>query len=118
MDSETHLVVGGFLAALDNILDSIRNNREINLLELVSSALVGAGAGVLPDLIEPATNPNHRGFFHSIAISGAPLNYLRTTPVDTAQVDPQRWIKRAITIGYLSHLGLDGTTPQGLPLLM
>lgn len=118
MDSETHLVVGGFLAALDNILDSIRNNREINLLELVSSALVGAGAGVLPDLIEPATSPNHRGFFHSIAISGAPLNYLRTTSVDTVQVDPQRWIKRAITIGYLSHLGLDGTTPKGLPLLM
>src|SRR5205085_12505796 len=27
---------------------------------------VGALAASIPDLIEPATSPNHRGFFHSI----------------------------------------------------
>ena len=30
----------------------------------------GAGAGLLPDLLEPADSPNHRLFFHSLAAAG------------------------------------------------
>src|SRR5262245_39014458 len=31
--------------------------------------LVGAGGSLLPDLIEPATNPNHRSCFHSVSFA-------------------------------------------------
>lgn len=34
-------------------------------------AVCGGGAlcGTLPDLVEPAINPNHRRFFHSVAFA-------------------------------------------------
>ena len=46
-----------------------------------------------------------------------PANYLGMTSSDPIQADPLRWVKRALAIGYLSHLALDSMTPKGLPLL-
>jgi len=43
--------------------------------ELIGAGLSGAAGSLLPDLIEPATNPNHRSFFHSVsfvAVAGPP----------------------------------------------
>jgi inner membrane protein len=37
--------------------------------ELIGSGLSGAAGSLLPDLIEPATNPNHRSFFHSVSFA-------------------------------------------------
>lgn len=117
MNSDTHMAVGACLAALDNILEALSCSREINLQEVVGSAIAGAGAAILPDIFEPATNPNHRSFFHSVAISSVPTNYLRYSIEDSSQQDPLRRLKRALAIGYLSHLALDIMTPKRLPLL-
>lgn len=74
----------------------------------------------LPDLIEPATSPNHRGFFHSIAFAtliGLTLNELRQWEPKT---DSERfWKGVALLAGsaYLIHLALDFTTRQSLPLI-
>lgn len=85
--------------------------------ELIGSFLVGAGAAVLPDILEPATSPNHRSVFHSVAISSIPINYIRDSQFKLDVKDEYRWLKNAIAIGYLSHLGLDATTSKRLPLL-
>jgi membrane-bound metal-dependent hydrolase YbcI (DUF457 family) len=39
--------------------------------ELLGAGLSGVAGAFLPDIIEPATNPNHRSFFHSISFMGA-----------------------------------------------
>jgi hypothetical protein len=113
----------------------------------VVGALAGASfGGMLPDLLEPALNPNHRQFCHGIVpslslITFGANRYLQgidelyawadaapTTPAySNSTLDPQttpRWLRffvagfvRALPTGYLSHLLADAVTPKGLPLL-
>jgi len=118
MNSETHAVSGGVVAGFYHIVDSIKNNKTIQLSELVGSMLIGAGSSLVPDLIEPASNPNHRGFFHSVTISSVPAGYLTYSSKNPDVTDKTRWMKNAISVGYLTHLALDGMTPKGLPIIM
>lgn len=74
----------------------------------------------LPDWIEPATNPHHRQFFHSISFL-AMLGYGLKKTYDWKPEDKGGEILRFLTLcagaGYISHLVLDGITPHSLPLL-
>lgn len=118
MDSETHAIFGGAAAGFFYLVDSLRNNKKIQINELIGSIFIGAGSSLVPDLIEPATNPNHRGIFHSIAISSLPVGYLKYSTDNPDVTDKTRWIKNAVSVGYLTHLALDGMTPKRLPLLV
>ncbi len=109
----------------------------------VFSACLGAR---LPDLLEPADGPDHRGFFHSIVFGGllaivslnavlhlrreleeleASFSWYRVNgrpvlPEDLSSYRILRWILCCVTgfsCGYVSHLVLDGMTPKSLPLL-
>ena len=80
---------------------------------------VGAGAlgGMLPDILEPATNPRHRKFFHSqtfgLVVTGSAIGVAVQKNIDLD-------IKEALgllVVGYLSHLVLDAQTPAGLPAI-
>ncbi len=76
----------------------------------------GLGA-LLPDLLEPADNPNHRKFFHS-----ATCGFLSSKIISQILLDPnvKPEVKELISfgyLGYLSHLAADFTTPKGPPLL-
>lgn len=74
----------------------------------------------LPDWIEPASNPHHRQFFHSISFL-AMLGYGLKKTYDWRPEDKGGQILRFLTLcagaGYISHLVLDGLTPRSLPLL-
>ncbi len=74
----------------------------------------------LPDWIEPATNPHHRQFFHSITFL-AMLGYGLKKTHDWKPEDTGGQILRFLALcagaGYISHLALDGFTPRSLPLL-
>lgn len=118
MNSETHAISGGAAAGLFYVLDSLRNNKKIELDQLVGSILIGAGSSLAPDIIEPATNPNHRSFFHSVAISGVPAGYLKYSTENPDLTNKTRWITNAISIGYLSHLALDSMTPKSIPIIL
>ena len=74
----------------------------------------------LPDLFEPAVNPNHRQLFHSVAMFGAigygmwKLNHWK--PED----DWQRLLRVLGLVGgaaYLSHLARDAFTAKSLPMI-
>lgn len=109
----------------------------------VFSACLGAR---LPDLLEPADGPDHRGFFHSIVFGGllailslnavshlrreleemgATIGWYRENgrPIPTEDLSLYRvlrWIICFVTgfsCGYGSHLVLDGMTPKSLPQL-
>ena len=74
----------------------------------------------LPDWIEPANNPHHRQFFHSISFL-AMLGYGLKKTYDWKPDDKGGQVLRFLTLcagtGYISHLVLDGLTPRSLPLL-
>ena len=94
--------------------------KKIDILQLLGftagGAFLGAVGGVLPDILEPATNPHHRNFFHSLTVVVAASYGLYKTNRSDFSTD----VKAALTatgIGYLSHLALDSSTPKSLPLI-
>lgn len=88
----------------------------INFLELGFFTAGGAVIGALPDILEPATNPNHRDFFHSVVFGGAVL-YGAFGKHSQKWHPNDRFAAASIALSYLSHLYLDSGTPKGLPLI-
>jgi membrane-bound metal-dependent hydrolase YbcI (DUF457 family) len=85
----------------------------------VTGAFIGQIAGRLPDILEPATSPNHRSFFHSWLF----LGILGFGLFITYKWKPQsKWEKAfrlfILIIGgaYVSHLALDSLTKRSLPI--
>ncbi|MDX6766874.1 MAG: metal-dependent hydrolase [Candidatus Methylacidiphilales bacterium] len=78
---------------------------------------VGTLAAALPDILEPAFNPRHRGPAHS-ALTFMAAFWLLQSDWLRHHVDPaMAEVIRAGLMGYLSHLAADATTPMGLPFL-
>lgn len=88
----------------------------IDFLQIAAFALGGAVCGALPDMIEPATNPNHRAAFHSVAF-GSVLSYAAFGKHTKKLLPEQRHILQVAALSYLSHLLLDGQTPKSLPFV-
>lgn len=74
-----HLVTGAIVGTITAIVLYIiryfnehKRDRKIRfafwqfIQSILSGCALGALTGIVTDKIEPATNPNHRGFFHSI----------------------------------------------------
>jgi inner membrane protein len=86
-------------------------------------ALAGLGGyccGTLPDLIEPATHPHHRQFFHSVlfAVMVACAVYrLHHWEPETDGAALLRVLSLIAGGAYLAHLALDAGTPRSLPLI-
>ena len=112
MNSDVHAIAGGAAAALFHIMDAKKCARDIEINELVGSALIGACTAVIPDLIESARNSNYRRILNSLALSSLPLNYLEKYSRNPNMKDSKSWIKNAASIGYLSNLALEGVTPK------
>lgn len=80
---KTHVIIGaGTGLAIDAILqylrlplrdDGSRDWSKFNWGEAIFAGGIGAVAGCLPDLLEPATDPNHRKFFHSVTCGGGAI---------------------------------------------
>ena len=76
--------------------------------------------GKLPDLLEPATNPHHRQFCHSVAVF-AGIGCGLKKAYDWQPKDEKETFLRGLILvagaGYLCHLIFDATTPMSLPLV-
>ncbi len=86
----------------------------------ISGALVGSFAGRIPDLIEPATSPNHRQFFHSwmfLGLLGYGLKEVYDWQPDDKLLKVLRSTALIVGAGYLSHLVLDALTKRSLPII-
>ena len=115
-------------------------------MHIAFALLGGFVGGQLPDVIEPAASPNHRGAFHSVGALGltgsawfadwqancharakgceerAAAPYLTDAERSGERLKAFWWRALAgfivgIIAGYASHLALDFTSPRGLPLL-
>jgi membrane-bound metal-dependent hydrolase YbcI (DUF457 family) len=124
-----HIAVGASIGAgllvLLNIIKQLNQKEndpayQFNWGELVCKAVLGAAiggiAGALPDLLEPATSPHHRKFFHSITTAGIISLSLSKCNGSNLSAEEKELINVAGT-GYLSHLLLDSGTAMALPIL-
>lgn len=107
------IVIGGSLLVIES------SEKEKTFKPLIGAGLATYCTG-LPDIIEPATNPNHRQFFHSLTFASA-LGYggyrLYKWRPDTKEKKWIRWIGLVAISSYFVHLALDASTPKSLPLL-
>ena len=86
--------------------------------------LTGAGLAAiftsLPDILEPATNPHHRQFFHSLVFAGGVAYCWKAIYDWQPETDDGRFLRKVALIAagaYMCHLALDATTPKSLPIL-
>lgn len=90
---------------------------ELSPATIPLSAIIGSR---LPDLIEPATSPNHRQFFHSWLVFGATAAAIKAL-CDWKPLTPKEQHIRRLLIsllaGYSSHLFLDALTTKSLPFV-
>jgi len=108
-------LTGVSVALLDN--KSSDENTDSNIL---ANAAIGYCLGSLPDILEPATNPNHRQFFHSFLVLGAVALGTKKAYDWCPESSYEQWIRKAcLLVGsvYAVHLILDAGTPKSLPLV-
>lgn len=114
-DRAQHIVTGAVVGSLVYAGLSIYRQEPISPGGCLAALVLGGLAGSLPDLLEPASSPNHRAFFHSLVAGGflvASNASVRKSQLPLEEKD----LWSSLIFGYLSHLVLDGGTPKGLPL--
>lgn len=93
---------------------------EQRLSHTLAAGAAGYAFGTLPDLLEPATSPNHRQFFHSVVFGGIVIGGLCKLYHWQPETDGEkilRWLCLAGLGAYLVHLVMDATTKRSLPLI-
>ncbi|MCD4706135.1 MAG: metal-dependent hydrolase [Candidatus Sabulitectum sp.] len=141
-NKKKHITVGIAAGTSVSLIKQI-SLKELNLLELLCSGFGGCLGGILPDLIDPPTSPNHRAFGHSpmilIFLVVVTLYIVHQLEKDWSnrvkatdhfhgigydcweETVDSPYLKKAITgfftglcSGHTSHLALDSKTPAGI----
>ena len=112
-----HAIFGGALSVGAYLAYKKLLGQEPTLAGIIGTGLVGAGTAGLPDILEPATDPNHRSFFHSWAALGLLASASVTGVCSSNLPDEAKPALVAAAVGYGSHLLADATTPKSLPLV-
>lgn len=89
-------------------------------LQPVAAGFLASVLTKMPDLLEPATSPNHRQFFHSVAfasILGVGLYKLHQWEPQEAADKFWKTLGMLAISSYLIHLAMDATTAKCLPLI-
>jgi membrane-bound metal-dependent hydrolase YbcI (DUF457 family) len=120
-NAKTHLIIGGLTGAVVNAqlqLDrlSADPNGRFDWGELLLCMAAAGAAALLPDLLEPATTPNHRSFCHSV--TAAALVAYAVSGTHTKECSQSEFLLLTMLgLGYLSHLAADATTPRSITLI-
>ena len=114
----THMLAGGITGGCNYLLQHKKNNMEINILELIGVFASSSVVGVLADIIDPPSNPNHRSLGHSLGINTMLIPHLWKLIENNENMSfKQKKFYQSLIYAYGSHLILDSTTPKGLPLI-
>ena len=133
-NGKAHVIAGTVCGAVVSLTvqNKLHENKEIDLGHLLLSSGAGAAVGRLPDILEPATHPNHRAFFHSFAfgvtLGAGAINVWRTIEdkrEERKAAGVQQVTLVEILLGllliaiivFLLHLLMDGFTKKGLPII-
>jgi membrane-bound metal-dependent hydrolase YbcI (DUF457 family) len=119
VNGPTHRLVAGLgISAAAAHLEQ-QNGAQPTAMPL-AAGVVGAFCTNLPDILEPATSPNHRRVFHSVACAVVLIVGFKKAWDWKPEGDLRkllRFVALAGTAGYLAHLALDATTKRSLPLI-
>lgn len=86
----------------------------------LTGSVVAAICTNIPDILEPAVNPHHRQFFHSLAFAGMVGYGMYKTYEWNPETEFDKFTRFCILVagaGILIHLAMDSNTPRSLPLL-
>jgi len=118
MNAAAHRITAAL--ALATAGASLAPTEEDRLPHAAAGGVGGYCLGTLPDLIEPATSPNHRQFFHSLCFA-ALVGYGIYKAYQWAPETPEGKLVRGVCLiaglAYLVHLAMDATTKRSLPLI-
>lgn len=92
---------------------------DVSFWEAVGDGLIGGTGGALgsmiPDILDPPTNPNHRGRFHSIWNLILSAGIINGNPVSTNSKG--NIFLKSIAGGNALHILQDSETPRGIPII-
>lgn len=111
-----------FVGAAAGIATCIQDDgiKKPELYNPVTAAMAGGFFATLPDRLEPALHPNHRQFFHSVAILALIATGVRAAYRWEPATKGQALLRALLLVGgvaYGTHLVLDGLTPKSIPLI-
>lgn len=116
---DIHMIAAGALGIGYYLFQNKQKNQPVTLGEILLVGGASALAGCVPDMIDVATSPNHRGIAHSVGVSGSLLRIFWDMIRDNPNLnDKEKAFWHSIIFGCGSHLVLDATTPKGLPIFM
>jgi len=115
-ESSEHSVVGGIIGLLCYLAHTNLTKTKPSLGGAIGSTLLGSVTGILPDIIEPPIDPNHRGLFHSKSLGIFLTSGLKGI-ADSKISRDSKLISAILGLSYLSHLAMDSQTSKGIPVL-
>jgi len=115
-DGNTHFTTGAGIGILNYIAQKNQRNEEVTLAELLTVGACSGFAGVLSDIIDPPTSPQHRQIGHSAVMSAVFLPKIwEWTQNNPNLTQEQKDLIQSMIFAFGSHLVLDSVTPAGLP---
>ena len=118
MNGPAHQVVAGFATGV--FLAERERQAGIQTAKPLLGGTAAAFLTKLPDILEPATSPNHRQFFHSVAFAGllcVAFHELGKWQPESAGGEFLKTLGQLAIPAYLIHLLLDSLTARSLPLV-
>jgi inner membrane protein len=107
------VLVGGYLLA--------REGQEgKNTHAPITGSILAAICTNIPDWLEPAVNPHHRQFFHSITFAAMIGGGMYKLSQWETQTEGEKLLKFCLMVAgsaYLAHLAMDACTKRSLLLL-
>jgi len=116
-NSKEHALFGFLVGTGAYLLAKRIQNEKINWGNALGWGVVGAGVALVPDILEPALSPIHRGAAHSLVAGGTVLYATKKAWDSENLTSDQKTAVASVAAAYLSHLIADSTTPAGLPIL-
>jgi len=118
VNGPAHQVVAGFATGV--FLAERERQAGIQTAKPLLGGTAAAFLTKLPDILEPATSPNHRQFFHSVAFAGllcVAFHELGKWQPESAGGEFLKTLGQLAIPAYLIHLLLDSLTARSLPLV-
>ena len=109
-DRHTHIGIAIILALIISFV-----LYKLNLENFVYYLIPMYFTSILPDILEPAIDYTHRGFFHSKKVLKFLSKYVLGITFLLALIFNFFFYVFFGVVGYILHLLLDATTPMGLP---
>jgi membrane-bound metal-dependent hydrolase YbcI (DUF457 family) len=117
MNSEEHFAIGSIMAFLVNCIQQKQASLKVDFGKAAVWGLLGGSVALLPDILEPAINPNHRSSFHSIGLGLGLILFNKSLAENKNISDESKRFLSTMSLAYGSHLLADSTTPKELPVL-